>query len=182
MLAQELSYILLDSTTGKLSLCNFRGGMNYTVWFKWKKCIMFLASMPGNWFSSSIQWSYVILLYCVVYIECLLCYSDDSYNTYKPWWVFSVPSNRLALNLSLFTYPQVFEKLQNDFNPRRLERCVRLDFVFQHGKGAGMSIAGMGELEHTLKQCFKAAFQTRQSAYEEEVSNKATCITMISIL
>lgn len=64
---------------------------------------------------------------------------------------------------------QAFEKLQSDFNLRRIERCVRLDFAFEHGRGAGMTILGLNELEQTLRTCFRSAFQSRRAAYEEEV-------------
>lgn len=65
---------------------------------------------------------------------------------------------------------KAFEKLQSDFNLRRIDRCVRLDFVFEHGRGAGMTILGLDELEQTLRTCFKSAFESRRAAYEEEVN------------
>ncbi|GMH45221.1 hypothetical protein BSKO_13178 [Bryopsis sp. KO-2023] len=64
---------------------------------------------------------------------------------------------------------KVFEKLQNDFNPKRLERCVRLDFAFGPSRESAVTILGMDDLARTLKDCVKASFQTRQAAYEEEV-------------
>ena len=73
---------------------------------------------------------------------------------------------------------QVFDALRHDFNTRRRERCVRLDFPVQQGQG---SIAGLEELEQLLKAAVKASFETRAAAYEEEVcsvchhSARATC-------
>ena len=61
---------------------------------------------------------------------------------------------------------QVFDALRHDFNTRRRERCVRLDFPVQQGQG---SIAGLEELEQLLKAAIKASFETRAAAYEEEV-------------
>ena len=61
---------------------------------------------------------------------------------------------------------QVFDALRHDFNTRRRERCVRLDFPVQQGQG---SIAGLEELEQLLKAAVKASFETRAAAYEEEV-------------
>ncbi len=60
----------------------------------------------------------------------------------------------------------MFDALRHDFNTRRRERCVRLDFPVQQGQG---SIAGLEELEQLLKAAVKASFETRAAAYEEEV-------------
>ena len=53
---------------------------------------------------------------------------------------------------------QVFDALRHDFNTRRRERCVRLDFPVQQGQG---SIAGLEELEQLLKAAIKASFETQ---------------------
>ena len=65
---------------------------------------------------------------------------------------------------------QVFDALRHDFNTRRRERCVRLDFPAQQGQG---SVGGLEELEQLIKASIKASFETRAAAYEEEVSTWA---------
>lgn len=66
---------------------------------------------------------------------------------------------------------KVFEKIRDDFNVKKgRERCVRLDLYNANqlkSGGQGM-ISGLDELECLLKDCIKTAFQTRQSAYDEE--------------
>lgn len=62
--------------------------------------------------------------------------------------------------------PQVFDALRHDFNTRRRERCVRLDFPLQQGQG---SVGGLEDLEQLIKGAIKASFETRAAAYEEEV-------------
>ncbi|KAA6429506.1 MAG: TRAPPII tethering factor, partial [Trebouxia sp. A1-2] len=61
---------------------------------------------------------------------------------------------------------KVFDALRYDFDTRKRERCVRLDFPVQQGQG---SIAGLEELEQLLKAAVKTSFETRAAAYEEEV-------------
>ena len=58
---------------------------------------------------------------------------------------------------------QVFAALRSDFSTRRRERCVRVDFT------AGL-ITGVDELERLLREAFKATFEARAAAYDEEVS------------
>ena len=72
----------------------------------------------------------------------------------------------VMLCIMILTSLQVFDALRHDFNTRRRERCVRLDFPVQQGQG---SIAGLEELEQLLKAAIKASFETRAAAYEEEV-------------
>lgn len=62
---------------------------------------------------------------------------------------------------------QVFDALRHDFNTRRRERCVRLDFPLQPGQG---SVGGLEDLEQLIKAAIKASFETRAAAYEEEAS------------
>ena len=70
----------------------------------------------------------------------------------------------------------MFDALRHDFNTRRRERCVRLDFPVQQGQG---SIAGLEELEQLLKAAVKASFETRAAAYEEEVQILHTHLSFI---
>ncbi len=70
------------------------------------------------------------------------------------------------------TTPQVFDALRYDFDTRKRERCVRLDFPVQQGQG---SIAGLEELEQLLKAAVETSFETRAAAYEEEVCCVLLC-------
>lgn len=66
---------------------------------------------------------------------------------------------------------QVFDRLRDDFNPKKnRDRCVRLDlYDASQLKDAQGMIVGLDALENTVKDCIKTAFQTRQTAYDEEV-------------
>ncbi len=75
------------------------------------------------------------------------------------------------------TRVQVFDALRYDFDTRKRERCVRLDFPVQQGQG---SIAGLEELEQLLKAAVKTSFETRAAAYEEEVCCMMLCPEMAS--
>ena len=60
------------------------------------------------------------------------------------------------------TCAQVFAALRSDFSTRRRERCVRVDFT------SGL-VTGVDELERLLRDAFKATFEARAAAYDEEV-------------
>mmetsp|Transcript_23884 Transcript_23884/g.66233 ORF Transcript_23884/g.66233 Transcript_23884/m.66233 type:complete len:1100 (-) Transcript_23884:40-3339(-) len=65
---------------------------------------------------------------------------------------------------------RVFEKIRDDFNSKKRERCVRLDTPVMTSQGPlSGPCDGLHELEAFLKASVAASFEARQAAYEEEV-------------
>ena len=61
----------------------------------------------------------------------------------------------------------MFQTLRGDFSTRRRERCLRLDPL---STGAGITMAGVEELERLVREAVQATFQGRAAAYDEEVA------------
>ena len=76
------------------------------------------------------------------------------------------------LQVRFSTCAQVFAALRSDFSTRRRERCVRVDFT------SGL-VTGVDELERLLRDAFKATFEARAAAYDEEVSLFRNCCVLL---
>lgn len=62
------------------------------------------------------------------------------------------------------------DKLRDDFNQKKCERCVRLDFhTSVVPETARSTLVGLDELERAMVECTKRSFQRRQAAYDDEV-------------
>jgi hypothetical protein len=65
---------------------------------------------------------------------------------------------------------RVFERLKDDFNTKKRERCVRLDTPVMSSTGVlNGPLEGMAELETFIKESVRLSFESRQTAYENEV-------------